>query len=337
MKSAKIIACLLICFGLLYAGLTEPRSYTETEFLMDTIATVTAYGAQGKKAIEQVFLRLRELDRKCNAYLTDSEIGKINAAPANTAISVDREVFSLIQSAFTFSENSENAFDITLLPVSRLWGFGTKNAHVPTFFEINNALELTGSKCFSLNATEGTVTKAFDGVQLDLGGAVKGYAAQVALQILKENGVEHAYLDLGGNVAVMGGKPLNLWETIFSGKKSKPFTIGLQTPDAPRGTVMKTISLSDGFIVTSGSYERYFEQNGMQYHHILDPATGQPANTGLKSVTVVTENGLEADMLSTALFVLGKEKMSLLSDRCEALYVIDNQMNCITMKELANR
>ena len=112
MKSAKIIACLLICFGLLCSGLMEPRSYTETEFLMDTIVSVTAYGSHAKKAIPQVFLRLRELDRKCNAYLADSEIGKINAAPADTAISVDQEVFQLIQSAFKFTEDSENEDDV---------------------------------------------------------------------------------------------------------------------------------------------------------------------------------------------------------------------------------
>ncbi len=333
MKQIKVFAGILVLL-LLFAGFAKPAVYTETEFLMDTVVSVTAYGTHAKEAISAVFMRLRELDKKCNAHQKGSVIYAINTAPKNVPISVDEEMFDLIQQSLLFSNDAQGAFDITLFPVSTLWAFGTKEATVPQETAIVTALTTTGADKLMLDKENRTITKTNSGTQLDLGAAVKGYAAEEALKILKENGISHAYLDLGGNVAVMGGKPTRFLKRLLTGKKAEPFIIGLQMPDAPRGTVMETLSLYDGFIVTSGNYERYFEENGKRYHHILNPKTGYPVYNGLKSVTVVADNGLEADMLSTALFVLGEENMPLLANRCQGIYVIDDQMELTAVKPL---
>jgi len=333
MKYAKIAAGILVLI-LLFFSFSKPGSHSETEFLMDTVVSVTAYGPHAKSSVKLVFERLRELDKKFNAHRVDSEISKINNAPANKAISVDPEVCNLLKTALKFSEDSDGAFDVTMLPISNLWGFTSETPKRPDEKELAAVLLKSGRHHLTLDENTCSITKAIDGLQIDLGAVAKGYAAEEAIRLLKEQGIRHAYLDLGGNIAVMGGKPMNVWESLFTGKKARPFRIGLQQPDAPRGTVMETVSLSDGYVVTSGDYERYFEEDGKRYHHILNPKTGYPADTQLKSVTVVSDNGTEADMLSTALFVLGADRMEHLQDRCKAIYTVDNRMNFKTVKPL---
>lgn len=333
MKHLKIAAGLLVLI-LLFLSFSKPGTHSETEFLMDTMVSVTAYDYNAKAVVQQVFKRLRDIDKKCSAHQPESEVGRINAAPKNTAVVIDEEVFNLIKTALTFSEDSDGAFDITMLPVSNLWGFTSAAPKRPTGETLAKALSQTGRQHLILDETTCSITKTIDGLQIDLGAVAKGYAAEEAVRLLKEAGICHAYLDLGGNIAVMGGKPTSFWETLFTGKKTKPFLIGLQKPDAPRGTVMETIQLFDGYVVTSGDYERYFEENGLRYHHILNPKTAYPADTQLKSVTVVSNYGTEADMLSTALFVLGTDRMEDLQDRCKAIYTIDNQMNFNVIKPL---
>ena len=333
MKYAKITAGLLVLI-LLFLSFSKPGTHTETEFLMDTLISVTTYGSQAKTATGQVFTRLREIDKKCNAHNAESEIARLNNAPTGVVVSLDPEVFDILKIALEFSQASEGAFDVTLLPVSRLWGLSSGSPKRPDEEVLASALAKTGYQHLALDETNCTVTKEIDGVQIDLGAVAKGYAAEEAIKLLKEQGIRHAYLDLGGNIAVMGGKPLGFWESVVTGKKTRPFLIGLQQPDAPRGTIMETLSLSEGYVVTSGDYERYFEEGGKRYHHIIDPNTGYPADTHIKSVTVVSDNGTEADMLSTALFVLGSDRMELLKDRCKAIYVVDDQMNFKTVKPL---
>lgn len=333
MKYAKITAGLLVLM-LLFFSFSKPGTHSETEFLMDTVVSVTTYGHRAAAATKQVFIRLRDIDKKCNAHNTDSEIARVNNAPAGVSVVIDPEVFDLLKIALDFSKNSKGAFDITLLPISNLWGFTSESPKRPVDEALASALIKTGYQHLALDETNHTVTKLINGLQIDLGAVAKGYAAEEAIRLLKEHGVHHAYLDLGGNIAVMGGKPVSFLESLFTGSKTRPFLIGLQQPDAPRGTVMETISLSEGYVVTSGDYERFFEENGKRYHHIIDPSTGYPAETNLKSVTVVSDNGTEADMLSTALFVLGSDRMEFLKDRCKAIYTVDNQMNFNTIKPL---
>ncbi len=324
MKRFKWAAILLVLFLLLFGNAAvEPYSVSKTEFLLDTLVTVTAYGKNAEKATESALSRIREIDRDFDAYSETSEIFAINSAPKNTPVPLSDDVFFVLQTALEFSRLSGGAFDITLFPVTKLWGFGSENERVPEDRELYEALKVTGADKLILDPSTQTVTKTEDGVQIDLGAVAKGYASDEAVRVLKENGVRHAYLDLGGNVAVFGGKPQTLLQRLFGAKK-QDFSIGIQKPDAPRGELIDVIKLSDGFIVTSGNYERYFEEDGRRFHHILNPKTGMPAETGISAAVVTTQNGMVADILSTALFVTGGELPEPLAPYVDSYFVIDN-------------
>ncbi len=326
MKYFKLGAGLLVLLLIFSGAFFTPKPYTETEFSMDTVMTVTAYGKNAKSAVRQVFDRIRELDEKLDPRNPESQVARINHATGGTPVSVDEDVFYIIESARHFSETSDGAFDITLYPVSTLWGFGTESAALPKEEALKATLAETGSHKLSLDGAKKTVTKQSGSLKIDLGGVAKGYAADEAIRILKEAGIQSAYVDLGGNIGILGEKPLTLKEILRSGKRTRPYSIGIQKPGAPRGELIETVSLSEGFVVTSGDYERFFEENGKQYHHILDPKTGFPAETGLKSVTVIARSGILADMLSTAIFVQGAEQADRYLDLTKSILLVDSQL-----------
>ncbi len=327
MKYVKVCVVLLAILIFIAGALLSPRPYTETEYSMDTLMTVTAYGKNAKTAVKDVFSRIRELDKKLDLRNPESQVARLNQAPADTPVYLDEDVFYVIKTALLFSEKCGGAFDITLYPVSNLWGFGTDKAVVPEAEDIRNALLKTGSQNLVLDEEKQAITKKHSDAWIDLGGVAKGYAADEAIRILKEAGITSAYLDLGGNIGIIGEKPLSLRETIENGKASRPYTVGIQKPGAPRGELIDTVSLSEGFVVTSGDYERFFEEEGILYHHILNPETGFPADTGLKSVTIVSKSGILADMLSTTIFVQGKESADRYLNDCDTILLVDDHFD----------
>ncbi|MBE7034584.1 MAG: FAD:protein FMN transferase [Ruminococcaceae bacterium] len=323
MKYVRLALLVMLLFCLA-AGLMQPGAYHKTVYLMDTLCTVTVYGSNAEAATNAVFARLHEIDKKCNAHQPESDLSRLNDAPSGIPVPLDDELYFLLQQSLDFGRLSGGHFDVTLLPVSKLWGFGAEIPKLPAREAIENALSKTGTDKLIVDDTQKTVTKLTDGVCFDLGAVVKGYAADEAVRILQQHGVEHAFLDLGGNIAVMGGKPQSFLQRLLGGKKTTDFAIGVQKPDAVRGTVAETVFLSDGFVVTSGSYERFFEENGKRFHHILDPKTGYPAESGFQSVTIVSKSGLTADMASTALFVAGKEELPAVYALCDEIISIDD-------------
>lgn len=307
MKAVKYIALGVLLLMLVSQIAFEPKKYEETQFCLDTVVTLTVYGNGAKNAAESAMERIEEIERKFSAYRTDSEISKINNAPYGTAVRVDDEVYRLIERAIEFSRMTDGAFDITLKPVSDLWGIGTEKERVPQPWEIASALEKTGWENVVLSDNAHEVTLKKEGMALDLGGIAKGYASDEAARVLRECGIKNACLDLGGNIVVMGEMPLGFMDMMRFGSRTRPFTIGIQEPDASRGSVLKTVTVNDACVVTSGDYERYFEQNGARYHHIFDPKTGLPAKSGVRSATVIAKDAATADALSTAFFVLGND------------------------------
>ncbi len=299
------LTALVVVFALL-GFLCAPKSATETDFLLDTYISVTAYGKNAKKAAEQAVLCVSELDKKLSAFRKDSDVYRINTAKANTEVSVSTECFELILRAKELSEKTDGAFDVAIKPIMDVWGFGKKNK-VPDDSALLNALSLVDYNSIILNEEAQTVTLTKDGMAIDLGAIAKGYCADMAAKVLKNNGIENAYLDFGGNVVTMGKRPLGLIDRIKYGARERDFVVGIQNPQATRGEVITTHTAEGEYvaIVTSGGYERYFEEEGKRYHHIVSPFTGKQPENGILSVTVIGASSEIADALSTAFFVSG--------------------------------
>ena len=326
MKYVKRFLIFLLIAVVISGFAFHENEYTQTEFMLDTVITVTAYGNNAKSATKAAFKRIKEIEDKFNAYDESSEVSRINKSEKTQ--NVDSEVYNLIKKSLEFSYATEGAFDITLKPLSDLWRIGTENERVPSESEIEAAILRCGSSFVSLSDDDMSVTFLKEDMSFDLGAVAKGYAAEEAVRVLKENGVKNAYLDLGGNVAVIGKKPLGLFENIFNLKKERDFVIGIQHPTKSRGEIIDTVTGNDNYIVTSGAYERCFYENGIRYHHILDSETGYPAESEFDSVTVISKDGTAADMISTALFVMGKDGLELISGDLyeEIIFVKDEKI-----------
>ena len=192
--------------------------------------------------------------------------------------------------AMQVSKETKGAFDITIYPVMELWGFTTRNYRVPESSEIADVLKHVSYTNVEVNGQQVTLS---DGASIDLGGIAKGYTSSRVIQIMKDCGIEHAIINLGGNVQVLGRK-----------SDGSDWRVAIQNPDS-ESSYLGVLSTADKAVITSGGYERYFEQDGQVYHHIIDPQTGYPSESDLTSVTIVCSDGTTADALSTALFVMG--------------------------------
>lgn len=289
----KKIFITLIAFVLVVAGFCLYMSFNTvtsvTDYAMNTQITVTAKGRNSKKAVEAAVKEIKRLDRLMSVSNPESDISKINSAPALTHVKVSEEVYSLIEFSLDISSKTEGAFDITVNPLSKLWGFDKNELSIPSEADIKDALGLVDYRNVVLDPHNKSVMLNCDGMSISLGAVAKGYAADRVVSVLKEYKIKDAIVDLGGNVYVLG----------------KDKKVGIQTPFAQRGEYFKACKVSDTSVVTAGSYERYFEQDGAMYHHIIDPENGYPAQKDLDSCTVICENSALADALSTATFVRG--------------------------------
>lgn len=217
----------------------------------------------------------------------DSDVTKINE---NGSGEVSEETAFIMNRAMQVSKETKGAFDITIYPVMELWGFTTKNYRVPESSEIADVLKHVSYTNVEVNGQQVTLS---DGASIDLGGIAKGYTSLRVIQIMKDCGIEHAIINLGGNVQVLGTKT-----------DGSDWRVAIQNPDS-ESSYLGVLSTADKAVITSGGYERYFEQDGQVYHHIIDPQTGYPSESDLTSVTIVCSDGTTADALSTALFVMG--------------------------------
>lgn len=282
----KCIALLLILS--LLTGCGAPAKTSRTVYAMDTVMTLTVYGGHSDTALESAEAELHRLDTLLSISDPDSEIYRLNR---DKQAALSQETAGLILRALEISDATGGDFDPTVYPLMVLWGFPAENYRVPPEAELDTLLPAVGYGQVALE--DGFCTLPESG-GLDLGAIAKGYAAQQVLAVMQAAGADSAVISLGGNVGTLGKKP-----------GGTPWTVAIEHP-GKTGEYLATLSLEGGyFAITSGAYERYFEQDGVRYHHILDPKTGKPAETNLLSVTVVSPDGTLADALSTALFVKG--------------------------------
>ena len=286
--SLFVIACLLLSF----CGCGQGKKETVQFFSMDTIMEITAYGDSGE-ALQLARDTIESLDTALNAADPQSAVSQLKNGDV-----LPKEILEPLQTAQTIAAQTNGALDLTLFPLSDAWGFFSKEYRVPSAKELRTLLQTRGG--FSV---KDGVYSCIDGTKLDLGSVAKGYAGDCAVQTLRQNGVASAILSLGGNVQTLGHKP-----------DGSDWVISVADPLQPEETVCD-LRVGETAVVTSGSYQRNFTQDGKTYHHILSPQTGMPAESGLLSVTVLCENGTMADGLSTALFILGVQGIKELYER----------------------
>ena len=285
----KRAICLILLTSLFLTGCSkEAEPVQETVFCMDTVMDLKVWGKDAQEGIQQAAELLTELERVWSATAENSLLSQINQ---DQSPELSQEQSELLQQVSELSQRTSGAFNPRLKALSQAWGFYDGAYRVPSEEEIAQALKES---------------------QWDLGAALKGYAGQECAELLAGLNVDRAMLVLGGNVQTFGDKP-----------DGSPWQIGIQNPEGGEnlGILSVTGTVS---VVTSGDYQRYFEIDGVRYHHILDPKTGYPADSGLRSVTVICRDGLTADCLSTALFVMGLEQAADFwreSDDFDAVFV----------------
>lgn len=269
---------------------------TRTGFAFDTVISITLYGTDDESVLDGCMELAEKYENLLSATIEGSDIWNINHS-AGEAVKVDSETIDLLQTALYYADLSHGAFDPALGAVIDLWDFNSEDASVPENDDIEAALEHIDYSNICLDTDSLTVTLSDPDLQVNLGAIAKGYIADRMRDYISSQNVSSAIINLGGNVYALGSKP-----------DGSDFTVGVQKPFDSTGSAITSLSISDSSVVTSGPYERYFEQDGVIYHHILDPATGYPSDRGLLSVTILSTDSVDGDALSTTCFVLGEEK-----------------------------
>src|SRR6056297_74445 len=289
---------------------SEIKKTDGSEFLMNTLVRLRIHDEQPQAILEETFNKLRYLENKLSKTITESDVSNINKNAGNKAVEVSDDTYKLLKEAYQFAEKTNGAFDPNLGPLVSLWGIGTEEQKVPSESEIQSALKKVNYKKLELKDNNKVFLQE-KGMSIDLGAIAKGYAADFVLKYFNEKDVESAFINMGGNVSVHRDKIDNtLW------------SIGIQDPDQTRGNIIAAIDGEDMSVVTSGNYERYFTQDGVRYHHIINPETGYPARKGVISSTVISNNSSYADALSTSFYILGVEKSFEIAKSMEDINIV---------------
>ena len=310
----------LLILSLISCGRPEA---SRTEFALGTVCTVTLY-EQGRAGVyNDIFSRLYEIENLMSVNIPSSDISRINAAAGIEPVYVHKDTFKVIERAVYFAHLTGGAFDPTVGPLVSLWDIGGLNENIPSQEEIEAVLPLVNWHNIELNASTHSVFLTQTGMALDLGAIAKGYAADEIVLIIRNAGIDRAIINLGGDIITYGEK-----------KDRTHWRVGIQNPLGERGTIIGYLDVREKTVVTSGIYERFFEENGIRYHHIFSPSfglpgkPGYPAQSGLLSVTLITDVSMDADALSTAIFVLGYERgMALFGSLpgIDAVFVFDDR------------
>ena len=296
-----LIAALCLCLTGCGKQTTEAAAQI---FAMDTVMEVAAYGPKAEKAVQETEGQIKALENQLSRTKADSLVSGLNRDGSIRHLTYD--YWNLIARAKEYRDATNGAFDITIAPVMDAWGFTGDSFRVPEQSELDTLLKKVNSDAIQMLGSPSDSVTLGEGQAIDLGGIAKGYTSDWVEQTFRANGIESGKISLGGNVFVLGGKP-----------DGSDWRVGIKDPRNESG-LAAILSLRDAYAITSGGYERYFEENGKTYHHIIDPSTGYPADSGLLSVTVVAAdngpdwagagNGAMCDAFSTALFVMGEEQ-----------------------------
>lgn len=290
---------------------TEPTS--KTSLVLGTVCTVTLYDSDDTTIIDKALNRLSELEDILSINKTGTELDLVNSMSGIEPVKVSNDTLNVVKKGLEYSVLSKGSLDITVGPLVKLWGIGTEWAAVPSQEDIETAKSLINYEDVVIDEANSTIYLENPGMIIDLGAIAKGYAADEVVKILKNNGVKSAIVNLGGNIFVLGEKV-----------DGSNWNVGIQNPEQNGESIIGSVSVANKSIVTSGVYERYFEENGKNYHHILSPETGFPYENDILGVTILSDLSIDGDSLSTTLFSLGVEeglKFIESIDGVEALFV----------------
>ncbi len=319
-KLQSLLICITLMLPLLSGCGNSGEPLTKTGFCLNTVIEVTLYENGSEALLEECFSLVKTYEEYFSATIPDSDIAKINAS-GGAPVTVHDETAELLSIGIAYGELSGGRFDITIGSLSELWDISTKAllkqtdaSMIPDEAAIGRALSAVDYHAIQIDGNE--VTLLNPDARIDLGGIAKGYIADRMKEFLNENGVTSGFINLGGNVLALGPKP-----------DGSPYNIAIQRPFSAEGDAIAVVKITDQTVVSSGVYERYFKADGRILHHILDTSTGYPYDNGLLGVTVITEDSVDGDALSTICFSLGlTDGMELIerTDGAEAVFITDD-------------
>lgn len=311
-KKLILIISVFLCTGCQNKSV---QPYTVSDFMFNTYVSITVYGGENVEIAQKALELGREYEQVFSRTIPDSDLSYINTQ--KRASGINQDLYELIQTGLYYCELTDGSLDISIAPLTSLWDILSENPAVPSDTDIAEALYKVNYKNISLGADNSISLE--NGSSIDLGAIAKGYIADKIQQFLVENGVSNGIINLGGNVLCIGNKP-----------DGSEYLIGIRKPFAQDSTTILTLHVSDLSVVTSGTYERYFTaEDGTIYHHILDPDTGYPSESGLISVSIISEESVTGDCLSTACLVMGTSEALELLNSLDNVYgiLIDEEMN----------
>lgn len=318
------ICLLTACCLFLSACSSSEEPISKQGFLLDTVIQITLYDTENESLLDESFAICEKYEQLLSRTIASSDVSRINEANGKP-VTVSDDTIALIQKSLTYSELSDGAFDITIAPLSSLWDFKDQKT-IPDSNDIEESRKLVDYHAIRIDGNSVTLTNPE--ASIDLGAIAKGYIADKIKEYLVSENVKSGLINLGGNVLTIGTKP-----------DGSAWNIGIQKPFDEQNAAITSVHLSDESVVTSGVYERYFKQDGIIYHHILDAKTGYPYQNGLLGVTIISKESVDGDALSTTCFALGLEKgMELIRSLpdVEAIFITDDYQLHDTRKQDSN-
>lgn len=290
-----IVCAVFLIFVVLLVA-TREQHEERVDFLMDTFVQQQLTGKKAQETGEEVYRQLKAFDAAFSLYNAQSDINRVNAAAGKSYVQVSELVYALLRRSQELSAASYNSFDFTIAPVTMLWHDAKEAGQPPDSAQIAQRLALVDYTQVLFNDAEKSVMLAKEGMAIDVGGIAKGYACDLARQIYQNADISTALISVGGNVY-----------TYRAPRRKEGYLIGIRDPLGGESDALLSVSITEKVLATSGAYERFFEYEGISYHHIIDKKTGMPAQSDLLSATVLCEDGTLADFLSTTFYVLGKQ------------------------------
>ncbi len=304
----KRIIILLSVFIIFISCSSRESSLPESRFMLGTVVSIQIFDKKSDTLLNSAYNIIDSIEKKMSVKIEGSDIYKINKNSGKNAVTVSNETLDVIKKGIYYGDLSKGKFDISIGPLVNLWNIGSGGEKVPEIEKIELAASRVDYTKIRIDDREVFIDQ---NMALDLGGIAKGYTADKIAEYLVENGIKSAIINLGGNLKIIGTKENN-----------QPFNVGIQNPFSTRYAYLGIVKVRDSSVVSSGDYERFFEVDGVRYHHIFDKTTGFPVNNHVSSVTVITKSSMDADALSTTFFSLGVDEGFKLAKKLQNILLV---------------